>query len=788
MSSTTHFMTSRISKLLFLCILLIALGTAVIPILVKHVTKEALLHLGLERVSIGQVGVSLFKGSIRVENLLAQKNDRKQIEAGKILLAINWQALLTRQFLLERIEIENAYLRIDHGDDTPLRIASIDIGARQATTATDEPSTTLPFGVRFIYITDSVIDYGAASDRTLIRLTDTQVNHLVMYQPTSYTWLRIEGEIEDGNFSAESTFRPFLQNEETKILVSANALPLRRLNSFTQPAVTFNSGALSLTSELTLGPTSGEDWQLHHKGDMTAHATSAKIANDFYQARDLHWQGHATIGGGANGARYLLSGMLTGDAIRLTPKNNPDTLFSADRILLDEITISNDELIPITKLTASGITIKTRTAEGETTAADIPQFVSQDIRINKNGAINTGASDFSKMAVNVHIAKTGQSNWSSLMGKRPATPVIETREITKKEPAAPFQLQVARLQVTDSRIIIADERTATVYRQNLNIDNLRFQPLVFDKDPSNSNFHIKAHMGEFTELLFSGSVDLANPKRLTKLKTEAHALELPSLTAYSEEYYGHSINTGQTNLHVALLIENEEITGEAKITIQKLSIERKNEEKARNLDNLLSLPATTTIAILKDKNDDIRLVIPFSGNLSQPEIKLRNVIADATGRAVRTATLTYLKYTMQPFGTALTLVDLARHLSGQIKFDPIVFQIGSAKLRQANLQYLNKLSELLNERPKLRLQFCAYTTPRDDEHLTKSRESKSERETDDLQTKLTQEALLALGNERAAAIKRYLIRERDISPDRLLECKTRFDEDNAAVPRVEILM
>jgi hypothetical protein len=115
----------------------------------------------------------------------------------------------------------------------------------------------------------------------------------------------------------------------------------------------------------------------------------------------------------------------------------------------------------------------------------------------------------------------------------------------------------------------------------------------------------------------------------------------------------------------------------------------------------------------------------------------------------------------------------------------LLFEPGSATLNKASLDQLDKLANLLGERPQVHLTLCGLSNGNDRKLLFP--ETAVADNAKPVALKPEQEArLLKLANDRQTGTKNYLIKKKGITHDRLILCEPAYNADKDAVGGVEI--
>ena len=128
-------------------------------------------------------------------------------------------------------------------------------------------------------------------------------------------------------------------------------------------------------------------------------------------------------------------------------------------------------------------------------------------------------------------------------------------------------------------------------------------------------------------------------------------------------------------------------------------MERLSEDEKDQFAEQVGYSVNTALSLLRDNNGDIELSIPVSGSLDDPDISIADILQTATFNAVKGSVLVVFK----PLGA---IFDKSNFL----KFDPLTFDVGSAKLPDDVRKKLTDVSKLLKNKPGIRLTLCGVTT------------------------------------------------------------------------------
>jgi hypothetical protein len=220
------------------------------------------------------------------------------------------------------------------------------------------------------------------------------------------------------------------------------------------------------------------------------------------------------------------------------------------------------------------------------------------------------------------------------------------------------------------------------------------------------------------------------------------------------------------------------------------------------------IPLQSALEVLRDNDNDVRLKIPISGDVSDPKFSISDAINQALIKGLTMGTLSYMKYMLGPYGMAIGIVELGAKIGQKvltgIRLKPVDFQPGASGLDPAAMEYLDKVAAILKEKKDLRLRLCGWATesdrtgpregapkaaaPSGSEPLeTKSAPGSQSDAQKESRFPLSEEAMLTLAEQRAAQIEDILVRQHGIKDKRIFICTPEIDENPEAKPRVEIV-
>lgn len=330
----------------------------------------------------------------------------------------------------------------------------------------------------------------------------------------------------------------------------------------------------------------------------------------------------------------------------------------------------------------------------------------------------------------------------------------------------PFRIQLGQLNVgEESRLNFSDASVAPTYRTSLLINELKVDNVDTGDANAKTGFSVKALQDGYGQFISSGSLYLNQSPVSGSIDADLKSIELPPLSPYAMQAIGYQLNTGQLDLKTRVQINKGALDGNNEIELRALELTRQDATRAEQLANQLTMPLNSALSLLRDKKGNIELEIPISGNLEKPDVGLQDVINTVMAKAVKAAAFSYVKAALQPYGTLITVAEVATKAGKKmaLRLEPVAFLSGSAELSKGAQGYLQKVAELLRDRPDTTIRLCGISSNGDRAALAGKGEA-SEGEA----------PLLQLADTRSGVVKSYLAVDHGIAVDRLFSCVSRI--------------
>jgi hypothetical protein len=268
------------------------------------------------------------------------------------------------------------------------------------------------------------------------------------------------------------------------------------------------------------------------------------------------------------------------------------------------------------------------------------------------------------------------------------------KEATSGPPAAePLSIAIGRVVLQGGNVNFTDLFIKPNYSANLtdlggSVTGLSSQP------GTTADVEILGRLNRSAPLEIKGKVNPLSANPYLDLKADVKDIELEPFTPYAEKYAGYGIEKGKLSFNVDYKIENRKLKAENRLVLDQLTFGEKVESPTAT-----KLPVLLAVALLKDRNGVIDLNLPIGGSLDDPEFSVGGVILHVLVNLIAKAATSPFALLGAAFG------------GGGEELSYVQFQPGLATLDDAAIDKLSKLGKALNDRPGLRLDISGRADP-----------------------------------------------------------------------------
>ncbi|WP_420591196.1 DUF748 domain-containing protein [Bacterioplanoides sp.] len=291
--------------------------------------------------------------------------------------------------------------------------------------------------------------------------------------------------------------------------------------------------------------------------------------------------------------------------------------------------------------------------------------------------------------------------------------VSEAESEAEKAVEKTFSVQIAGLQQSDgpeSYVHFIDQSVTPAADVRLAIRSINIGAVDSAQLQQKIPLQIELGLDEYNRIVASGEMGLLNNQPEGDIELHIEQLNLVPFNGYVAQAMGYHVQKGALKLDVDLAIRNAEMDGEADILLRNSEFLPVDEETIDRLGKQISMPVDTVLSILRDDNNNIKLTMPLSGNINDPDVGLDDLMNQLSMLALKEAATYYLKQALQPYGTLISLSTYAGDYLFAIRLDDLTYQPLESKVNDDQAQYLEKVAEMMVEKETLELQVCGFAS------------------------------------------------------------------------------
>jgi hypothetical protein len=739
----------------------IILFVALSPYLIRSGVERALLAAGANRAEVKEADLDLFSGTLTLKGVSAGQGGEGGLEVAGVTIRFAIRPLFQKKFLIERVRINGAEISIERLKDGSFGIAGLE-PAPPGPVPDDKGEGTRGAvwltRISAIEAEDTLVRYVSGEEETRVKLGGFKVSGPITLSP---------GDTPNGKGGKGGK--------------GADGGP---------PSVTFEGSASASSIEFRSTTLEASEKKISWKGSIRMTAVSG---NPSVMAR-------GSIKG--SGPVVKLQGLsLKHDG--LTAKVNLD-IGSGENTLLESVTVSGLELdsperglsllgsdsIGVEKigygkngLTIEAIRLEDFHAGRPEAGADGALFVAKgmtlkDVLVARPLRIETGPLELEGVKALIRITPGGGLY---MVRGLDLTPGDGGKKAEKGDGGGggvgDGWVRISGIRLLEGGSIrFEDESVDPPYRATLLLQEAEITDIDTAAPEASSKVTVTGTIDEYTLLSFTGSLKPFRERLTLELDGRLEALDLPPLSSYSASRLGYGFKSGHLTAGIKLKIISGKIDGTSELELKNLDLAAADEGGEGGLKKLtseLTMPLPTALNLMRDRSGNIRLTVPVSGDIKDPKFDIGDAINQAVGRAVKKAAIGYLKYYFQPYGTLITVAQLAGK-AAKVRLDPVIFQPGGVEPDEGSLDYLERVAGFLKDRPGVQIRLCGTAV-----HGEPFKEVVKGAAT-------MEEGLKALARERAAGIKDHLVSAHGVPPERLFVCDPELAE--GAEGRVELLI
>lgn len=253
----------------------------------------------------------------------------------------------------------------------------------------------------------------------------------------------------------------------------------------------------------------------------------------------------------------------------------------------------------------------------------------------------------------------------------------------KKDTGVP-DIRINTVTLQGGRVDFADRRIKPNYETELTELAGRVSNISL-KQGGMAQLEVLGKIEKHIPLKINGSINPSPKALLVDLTASFHDLDISPMTPYAAKYVGYTIEKGKLSIDVKYMVNNRKLDSQNLILLDQFTFGDRVESP-----DATSLPVRLAVALLKDRSGQIKLNIPVSGSIDDPQFSIGRII-------LRIIVNLITKAVTSPFALLSSLFGGGEEL-GYVEFD-----YGSSRIEGPRVKKIETLAKALYERPSLKL-------------------------------------------------------------------------------------
>ena len=314
-------------------------------------------------------------------------------------------------------------------------------------------------------------------------------------------------------------------------------------------------------------------------------------------------------------------------------------------------------------------------------------------------SLNISGVSLSRFYSRIIVNKDGTLNLQEIRGKgkkaetakedssKPQSTAHPTPVSSPSPPPASKKglIKVGTVTMQDGTIAFIDHHTKPEYSSTMVNLGGRVSGLSSEVNTT-ADVDLRGNLENHSPLRITGRINPLRDDLFVDLKVSFTDIELSPLTPYSGTYLGYAVDKGKLFLDLKYHIENKSLDASNNIFIDQFTFGNRVES-----DKATSLPVRLAVALLKDRKGEIHLDLPLTGRTDDPQFSIWGVVWKILKNLL-------VKAATSPFALLQSI------FGGKEDFSNVQFAYGSAKISDPERAKLAKLSQIITDRPALKLE------------------------------------------------------------------------------------
>tara|TARA_R110000868_G_scaffold29889_17_gene111109 strand:- start:1314 stop:4421 length:3108 start_codon:yes stop_codon:yes gene_type:complete len=519
-------------------------------------------------------------------------------------------------------------------------------------------------------------------------------------------------------------------------------------------------------------------------GPFTAEDVTANGADTRWRAgqKNLSWNGRIAVSGtgGKNGSSGKLSvagdAAMSGMTATLNPGDGPNAYgIELQRAELKELSIE-DGRMGMTTAAFAGMS-----ASGEAEASSLPQVRLKSLRLSglvSDDRDGIAVDTLRASGLNGRLTKSeaGTVRFPEIGAeKTPAekTPSAGATPAPGVSAAAPA-IRIGEATLTDSSLEFIDEAVTPAF--SIATSRLQASLKNFDsaKPDSDADIRLLVGLGKYGRLDMSGTLKPRFETITADIGIGFKDMELFKFNSFIAPAIKHSVRQGRADGDIDLALRDDVIKASTSLVVSRLEVRPLPAAASASTGKTpagAGPPMETAINLLQNDKGVMKLSIPISGSLNDPQFDLSNAIGQAIAGAMQKTILTAVRIAF-PLGTVVAILDSVGN--PKIRIKPIEFPAGTTELTPALKNRVAEIAAYLKKKTDDTPSVCGPATAADLAALRKTN------------PKADTAAAVKTAEARIRSVRDALVATHGIPARRIFVCAPEYSDAPGLAPQITV--
>ncbi len=254
-------------------------------------------------------------------------------------------------------------------------------------------------------------------------------------------------------------------------------------------------------------------------------------------------------------------------------------------------------------------------------------------------------------------------------------------------------IKVGAINIKDTSTALIDESITPTVKTSISELSGQIKGLS-SETLSKADVDISGKFNQFSPLSIQGKINPLSSDAYTDLKVVIKDLDLLVFSPYAIQSVAFPINGGKLDVELEYSLNQHELRGKNNLLFKQFKLGSKTPSP-----DAVDLPLKLAVSLLTDLNGEMKINLPVSGNLNDPEFSYGGLVGKAFFKLITSIVAS-------PFKILGALIP-----NPDPNLSDIQFTSGSAEILESEQTKLNQIAEIIAQKPDLNLQLNPQIDP-----------------------------------------------------------------------------